>query len=66
MRGQSYLLLETEISGVQTRCDKILNPLERKNPDASYIEINPDQLRSLVTDYLDNKKSVSQSWKKSS
>lgn len=36
MRGQTHLLLETELHGVKTRCDKILNPLDRKNPDAAY------------------------------
>ena len=58
MRGQSHLLLETSISGVQTRKDKILNPLDRKNPDANYIEIDPEYLRTYINDYLEEKKSV--------
>lgn len=59
MRSQSHLLLETEICGVKTRGDKILNPLDRKNPDSTYVEINPEDLRTLMTEYLENKKFVS-------
>ena len=59
------MLLKTELHGVKTRCDKILNPLDRKNPDATYVEINPEQLRSLVIDYLENKKFAAQTWRKS-
>lgn len=64
MRSQSHLLLLTQISGVPTRCDRVLNPLDHKLFDASYIEIEPDALRKLITDYLDVKKSISQSWKR--
>ena len=64
MRGQSHLLLETDLHGVKARCDKVLNPLDRKNPDATYAEVNPEQLRALVVEYLENKKYASQPWKK--
>ena len=63
MRGQSHLLVENAIAGVKTVGDKILNPLDRKNPYASYIEVNPDELRKITTEYLDARKFRQQSWK---
>ena len=53
MRNQSHLLLEKSISNVEALGDKIINPLDRKHPNAAYHEINPDELRSLVNDYLE-------------
>lgn len=58
MRNQSHLLLEKSISNVEALGDKIINPLDRKHPNAVYHEINPDELRSLVNDYLEQRKLI--------
>jgi hypothetical protein len=41
----------------------MLNPLDRKNPYSSYIEVNPDEIKRITTEYLEARKFRQQTWK---